>query len=257
MTVGFAPSGSRKPTCKRIYAGALPLSLVAGIPLLLASATVSAQNEIETYRVEAAQRLEAEVLRLEAQPAGVPALAGLARAKFFLASVTTDRNLALALYQSGLSDANRALKLQEHDPAARLWGLVNTLRIFKIQKPLRALWMMDDLEGILLELKSIDETFEYAAPDRVLAVLYAESPGWLIGSSTKAELHFKAALNIAPDFPANRLLYADFLLDRKRVDEARALISEWAAVDKLNDFPLYEMIWRMDLTKIRQRLGEQ
>jgi len=223
---------------------------------MLASVSLAAQNEIETFRVEAVRRLEAEIQRLDAQPADAQALGELARAKFFLASVTTDPDLALTRYRSGLSDADQAIKLREDDPAARLWGLVNTLRIFKISKPVKALWMMDDLEAMLLELKRADENFEYAAPDRVLAVLYAESPGWLIGSSTKAERHFREALRIAPDFPANSLLYANFLLNQKRVHEARALISEWEAGNKMRYFPLYEMIWRMDLAKIHQRLAE-
>ena len=256
MTAGFVAFGILYEADKRILTRALPAGLVIGILFGLACVKLAAQNEIETYRIEAVRRLQAEIVGIEAQPVNVLVLAGLSRAKFFLAGVTTDRNRALTLYRSGLSDANRAMKLQENNPAARLWGVVNTLRIFKIEKPFKALWTMDDLEADLLELKRSDEKFEYAAPDRVLAVMYAESPGWLIGSSTKAERHFKAALKIAPEFPANSLLYADFLLDHGRVNEARSLIFEVAAGNKMSDFPLYEMIWRMDLAKIRQRLAE-
>ena len=256
MTADYALCGYQKATDKRIRIYALPVSLVLGILLLFASLGASAQDEIDAYRVEAALRLEAEIQRLEAQTANAQVLAGLAHTKFFLAGVTTDRNSALTHYQSGLNHANQAMKLQKNNHTAQLWGLVNTLKIFEITKPFRALWMMDDLEANLLGLKRFDEKFEYAAPDRVLAILYAESPGWLIGSSAKAEGHFKAALRIAPEFPANRLLYADFMLDQNRADDARALISEWATQNKMSDFPLYEMIWRMDLEKIRRRLAE-
>jgi hypothetical protein len=227
-----------------------------GLLLLLAGATASAQEVSETCRVEALQRLEAEIRRLESQATDAQVLTGLAHTHFFLGNVTPDRSSALTHYQFGLSFANQALKLQKNNPAARLWGVVSTLKIFAITKPMRALWTMDDLEATLLELKAADEKFLHAAPDRVLAVLYSESPGFLVGSSTKAQQHFEAALRVVPEFPANTLLYADFMLNQDRADDARTLISNWTTRDKMHDFPLYEKIWCMDLEKIRQRLAE-
>lgn len=226
-----------------------------GLSLLCSGFGAAAQADIESYRAEAKQRLNSEIERLEALRADTEVLARLAHAKFFLGNVTTDRDTALTLYQFGLSHANAALKLRNDNHAARLWSVVNTLKIFEITRPLRALWMMDDLEEVLLELKVIEVTFQFAAPDRVLAVLYAESPAYLVGSSKKAEQHFRAALELNPDFPANTLLYAAFLLDQDRAVQAKRLLSQWTGQDRLADFPLYEMIWRMDLLKLRQRLG--
>ncbi len=225
--------------------------------LILCSCPVAvAQDEMERYRLEAVQRLEAEIGQLEAEQSGAQTLAGLAHTRFFLGTVTPDQNSALSHFQAGLSDAGKALRIQADNRSAQLWSVTNTLQIFKIKKPLRALWSMDDLEAQLHELKRNDRNFAHAAPDRVLAVLYAQAPEWLLGSPEKAERHFMAALELAPDFPANTLLFAEFLLDQGRKKQARAVMSSWSTRGGLVDFPLYEMIWLMDILRIEQRLAE-
>ena len=209
----------------------------------------------EFYRAQAEQRLQAELARLQALPETAANLAERAHARFFLGSVTPDPDAALTHFRFGQSRAAAALELQQDQAEARLWYVVNTLRIFGLTRPFSALWKMGDLEAQLLALRDEDPGFLFAAPDRVLAVLYSEAPGFLLGSSKKAERHFRRALELAPGFPANTLLYAAFLVEQEKPEQARKLLENWSGESELARYPLYEMIWRRDLALLRESPG--
>ena len=210
----------------------------------------------EQFRSLAEQRLLADLERLQALPENADTLAERAHTRFFLGSVNRDDDAALSQLQFGRSRAEQALDLQPGHREARVWYVVNTLRIFGQTRPFSALWKMDDLEAELKSLRDEAPDFLFAVADRVLAVMYGEAPEFLLGSDERAEFHFRQALERAPDFPANTLLFADFLLTRERQDEARELLRAWSGEAALDRFPLYEMIWRRDLALLRQRLGD-
>ena len=65
MTVDHVLFDYQKAIEKRLQSYALPVSLVLGVLLLFVSLVASAQDEIETYRTQAAQRLEQKIQLLE------------------------------------------------------------------------------------------------------------------------------------------------------------------------------------------------
>ncbi len=97
-------------------------------------------------------------------------------------------------------------------------------------------------KGVLASLTSIDpfrksmeivlkenENFFFAGPHRALGRLYHQAPGWpiSIGNKNKAGEHLEKCVKIAPNFFANRLHLAEFLLDVGKKDQAREHL-EWA-----------------------------
>jgi len=90
-------------------------------------------------------------------------------------------------------------------------------------KILGALSIVDEMEDEFKRARALDSKLDFAGPDRNLGELYLEAPGWpaSIGSKTKARQHLKHAIEIAPDYPGNRLKYAEALVRWKDWDDAK------------------------------------
>src|ERR1051326_2638785 len=71
---------------------------------------------------------------------------------------------------------------------------------------LGALKLVKQMEGEFTIAKDLDEHFDYAGPDRNLGLLYLGAPVLAsIGSRSKARQHLKRAVELAPEYPENRL----------------------------------------------------
>jgi hypothetical protein len=56
----------------------------------------------------------------------------------------------------------------------------------------------------------LDEQLDYAGPDRNLGMLYRDAPAWIsVGSKSKARKHLIHAVELAPNYPENRLNLAE------------------------------------------------
>ena len=67
--------------------------------------------------------------------------------------------------------------------------------------------MVKEMEREFKTAGDLDEHFDYAGPARCLGLLYRDAPGWpmSIGSRHKAREWLEQAVQLAPDFPENRL----------------------------------------------------
>ena len=74
-------------------------------------------------------------------------------------------------------------------------------------KLLGALSLVDQMEAAFKTAKALDVTFDHAGPDRCLGLLYRDAPGWptSIGNRSKAREHLRAAAELRPNHPENRL----------------------------------------------------
>ncbi len=96
-------------------------------------------------------------------------------------------------------------------------------------KTFGALKLVNEMERSFKIARELDATLDYAGPDRCLGLLYLDAPGWpaSIGSRKKAREHLLRAVEVAPDYPENRLNLVEALLrwgDKKSVHpEAKAL----------------------------------
>lgn len=226
------------------------ICLIISLSISLISFDVRSLETYEEYRQEASKRLQAHVTKIQSQPETSLNNLDLAEAYFFIASITEPNKEKLKLHQLGAKLAEQILKSEPENDRALLWMVVNSLNWLKIKRPFSALWKLGNLEKKLLELRSRDQNIEYAAADRVLGIIYAESPTWIIGSKNKANKHFQDALRVAPEFPANKILYAEFLTNQGDLEKAQLLLQEVKSDNSLATYPLYEMLWRMDIHRI-------
>ncbi len=90
--------------------------------------------------------------------------------------------------------------------------------------------IIKNLELWLKEAKAIDATYDHAAPDRALGILYLEVPSFLIGSIPQAREHLNAMWKHDTSYASNKLAWAKLLVNDKKPDEARKLVNEVKAV---------------------------
>lgn len=231
--------------------------VISLLGLILPTAPVLVQDDqYDTYRKQALFRLQQALADMGQRPITTDTMIETAHLCFFLGEIT-DRSLReerLALYTRGIRLASAVREDEPHNKAAILWGALNTLGEMRITRRLSALIDIVRIRDDMEQLNMLDETFEYGAADRVLAKIYQETPRWIsIGSKRKAKRHFRQALTIAPTFPANLLLYAEFLLEQGKPEEAKALALKVRTSNRLEAFPLYEYQWRMTLLKILRK----
>jgi hypothetical protein len=73
-------------------------------------------------------------------------------------------------------------------------------------KGLSALKLVDQMEGEFTRARDLDEHLDYAGPDRSLGLLYRDAPViGSVGSRTRAREHLRRAVEVAPQYPENRL----------------------------------------------------
>jgi hypothetical protein len=79
--------------------------------------------------------------------------------------------------------------------------------------------------------RELDEQFDHAGPDRNLGMLYRDAPVLTsVGSRTKARQHLQRAVELAPDYPENRLSLLEAYLKYGEKGNAQ---TQMAALDKL------------------------
>jgi tetratricopeptide (TPR) repeat protein len=98
-------------------------------------------------------------------------------------------------------------------------------------KGLGGLKIVKEMEREFQTVKDLDEPFDYAGPDRNLGLLYRDAPTvFSVGSRTKALEHLRRAVELAPEYPENRLNLIETLLKWNERDDARV---ELAAAEKI------------------------
>jgi tetratricopeptide (TPR) repeat protein len=80
-----------------------------------------------------------------------------------------------------------------------------------------ALRLVDEMVEHFNLARGLDPALEHSGPDRNLGRLHHQAPGWpfSVGSAAKARRHLEAAVERAPEFPANHLALLDFLVAHK------------------------------------------
>jgi hypothetical protein len=86
---------------------------------------------------------------------------------------------------------------------------------------MRAVFLINHLFDIFEKARRLAPRIDDGGPDRNLAILYHEVPGWPLGRGDKAKAlaHIEAAVQIEPRRAANRIMLAKFLAGAKRYDE--------------------------------------
>jgi len=154
-----------------------------------------------------ANRLYSEAkTRYGATPTNTAAAWTFARACFDWAEYATNDASRSAIAREGLRACRKLAARRPALAAAHYYLGMNLGQLARTQS-LGALGIVSEMEQVFQRACELDETFDYAGPDRCLGLLYLDAPGWpfSLGSRRKARTHLERAVALSPDYPENRL----------------------------------------------------
>jgi tetratricopeptide (TPR) repeat protein len=172
--------------------------------------------------------------RHQSEPTNSEAAWQFGRACFSRAEFATNDTQKAMLAVEGIN-AMRLLVAREPDSAPGHYYLGMNLGQLARTKTLGALKLVDEMEHEFKLARELDENFSFAGPDRNLGLLYLKAPGWpaSIGSRSRARRHLERAVELAPNFPENRLNLIEAYLkwgDHKSAQqELKSIKNLWSA----------------------------
>jgi tetratricopeptide (TPR) repeat protein len=143
--------------------------------------------------------------RCQKEPQNAEAAWQFGRACFDLAEFSTNNTERAQLAEIGIA-ASRKSVTQNSNSAAAHYYLAMDLGQLARTKSLGALKLVRQMEHEFGLARDLDSHFDFAGPDRNLGLLYCDAPSiGSIGSRSKAREHLLRAVELAPDYPENRL----------------------------------------------------
>jgi len=145
--------------------------------------------------------------KFQADTNSVPAAWALGQACFWRGEFAVDDEERTALANEGIAVC-RALTMRAPTVPEGHYYLAMNLGQLARTKWLEALGLVKELERSMKFAAGMNPRLDHAGPDRCLGLLYRDAPGWPIslGSKSKARTHLLRAVELAPDFPENRLV---------------------------------------------------
>lgn len=214
---------------RRRFKGALVS--VVGCVLVVAAGLADRAIADEKARFAAAQEAYFSAQdQFHLEPTNHAVLARFAQVVFERAEFSTNHTERAALAVQGIA-AGRKLTACAPKSAAGHYYLALNLGQMARTKLLGALRIVDEMEREFELARRLDEHLDHAGPDRCLGLLYFQAPVLgSVGSRSKARKHLERAVELAPDFPPNRLSLADAWLKWR---EKQLLRRELGGMDKL------------------------
>lgn len=170
------------------------------------------------------------------------------RACFERADFATNATERAKLAEQGISACRHAIRLRPGSAAAHHYLAMNLGQLART-KTLGALKLVTEMESEFKAARQLDEHLDHAGPDRSLGLLYLLAPGWptSIGSRAKARQHLRRAVELAPEYPENRLVLAEACLrwgDRSGAKrELKELESLWPKANAALTGELWQAAW--------------
>lgn len=129
-----------------------------------------------------------------------------ARACYDVADLASDSAAKAEFAAEGIAAARLALSQYSNSAPAHYYLGMNLGELAETKHNLSALRMVREMEREFLAVRTLDEHFDHAGPDRNLGLLYWQAPViGSIGSRSKARQHLLTAVQLAPEFPENHL----------------------------------------------------
>lgn len=243
------------------------LFLTGCLALMFCASGVQGQTGINEFAIRAEKIYQTEKKRFQAEPTNCVAGWQFARACFDWGE------FAAASQRPGLAEegiaACRQVTLRQPTLAAGHYYLaLNLGRLADTKRNLAALRMVDEMEAAFKLTASLDPKFDFAGPDRGLGLLHLTAPGWpvSVGSKSKARTHLQRAVELAPDYPENRLNLIEALLkwsDRKNLPREVSLYvaalpearKKFSGVDWAASWADWDKRWSRAQKKARELIG--
>jgi hypothetical protein len=135
------------------------------------------------------------------------------RACFDLAEFATNNTQRASLAEQGIAACRLAIASQSNSAPAHYYLAMNLGQLART-KMLGALKLVDQMEREFGRARSLDEHIHWAGPDRNLGQLYRDAPViGSVGSRTRAREHLQRAVELAPQYPENRLTLIEAYLN--------------------------------------------
>ena len=187
----------------------------------------------------------------------------LGRACFEWNELAKDLHQQEGIAKEGIAACRQAVALAPKLAQAHYYLGLTIGQFADTKRNMAALKMVKEMEHEFQAMRELDVHFDYAGADRNLGLLYHQAPSFIsIGSRTKARQHLQHAVELAPDFPENRLNLIETLLEWGDSDDARrelkALEKSWAAAQaKLAgvDWEAAWLEWQKRLDAAKKKLA--
>ncbi len=185
------------------------------------------------------------------------------RACFDLAEYATNSTERAELAEQGIAACRQAVDRDAKSAAAHYYLGLNLGQLART-RGLSALKLIKEMEREWTTAAELDSRLDYAGPERSLGLLYRDAPAIAsVGSRSKARQQLVRAVELAPDYPENRLILIETYLKWNERPEARdelqALEKIQPAARKQFGGPAWESNWRDwngRLEMLRKKAGE-
>lgn len=128
------------------------------------------------------------------------------RACYDMSTLQKDSSRQAEIAEEGVAACRGAVARKPDSVQAHYYLGMNIGEVADARHSLGGLRMVKEVEREFLAAQALDAHFDYGGPDRNLGLLYAGAPSIIsIGSRSKARQHLEKAVEVAPDFPENRL----------------------------------------------------
>ena len=177
-----------------------------------------------------------------------------ADAHYYLGKYEKDKKLAEKHFEIAEELSAEAMESEPKNVPAILAWCAAKGELAQMRSPLIALGYIKPIQKKFQLLKELAPAHQYYVADRALGRLYQLAPSFIsIGSSKKAREHLKAALDGAPESPANQIYWAEFMMDQGEKDEAR----KYARMTLANPSLLTSSLERFDWVRMANALLEK
>jgi tetratricopeptide (TPR) repeat protein len=152
------------------------------------------------------------------------------RACFDLAEFATNSTERAQLAERGINACRQAAAIDTNSAPAHYYLGLNFGQLART-KSMGALKLVTQMEGEFTIAGELDRPFDFGGPDRSLGLLYRDAPTIVsIGSRSKAKKHLRRAVELAPEFPENRLDLIETYLKWGDRNEARRELTGLEAI---------------------------
>jgi tetratricopeptide (TPR) repeat protein len=190
--------------------------------LALTRQTVAGPPAAETGFAAYAQRnFQAAQTHYRDAPGETTAAWQFARACFDVADLATNKTERASLAEQGIAAARQAIARESNSAPAHYYLGMN-LGQLATTKGLTALRLVLQMQREFMRARDLEAQLDWAGPDRNLGLLYRDAPAiGSIGSRSKAREHLQRAVELAPQYPENRLNLIEAYLQWGESNNAR------------------------------------
>ena len=214
-------------------------------------------------RAQAERNFEAREQQFQKHPKDAEPAWQFGRACFDLAEYATNSTERAELAERGTGACRQALAMSSNSAAAHYYLALNLGELART-KSVGALKLVGQMEHELTLATELDAHFDFAGPDRSIGLLYRDAPTIIsIGSRSKAKQHLRRAVELAPEYPENRLDLIESYLKWGDRTEARRELSALEAIwprarAKLSgpDWAASWVDWQNQLEEFKKKVEE-